>query len=241
MKATWYQQMWAMQDIPISNAALAGYLDPDQAPKFQTIPTIQLLRQLMPLTPPKEKLSVITPRKLGRVLGQKYANIYALGEHAQTLAKDPELVKRGRAVKAKMEKAGGVPEEASPEILLVHEFVTNILPQFKNNVEQTFKVALDRGSYLEALEFFQGFAEGFALKGFAEGQIVRKTPATELHLNMFMRARKFQKFENVKELRNFLWDHGFSLETLDDARLQKYCQRIQFKPGKRGRPATSNK
>jgi hypothetical protein len=54
---------------------------------------------------------------------------------------------------------------------------------------------------------------------------------------MFMRSQKFQKFENVKELRNFLWDNGFSLETLDDSRLQKYCQRIKYTPGKRGRPA----
>jgi hypothetical protein len=236
MKTTWYQQLWESQDIPISNPALARYLDPDQAPKFQTIPTIKLLRQLMPLTPIKE-LAAITPQKLGRVLGQRYASIYALGEYAQSLAKDPQAVERSRAVKAKMEKGDDVQEELSPEILLVHEFVTNIKPKFENNVEQTFKAALDRGNYQEALEFFQGFAEGFALKGFQDGSIVRKTRATELHLNMFMRARKFQKFENVKELRNYLWDNGFSLETLPDSRLQKYCQRIKFTPGKRGRPA----
>jgi hypothetical protein len=122
-------------------------------------------------------------------------------------------------------------------LLLVHEFVTNILPKFEEVVQQSFKTALKRGNYQEALEFFQGFAEGFAIKGFKDGSIVRKTPATELHLNMFMRSQKFQKFENVKELRNFLWDNGFSLETLDDSRLQKYCQRIKYTPGKRGRPA----
>jgi len=225
-----------MQDVKISNPALARYLDPDQAPQFQTIPTIHLLRQLLPLTPVKE-LTEITPQKVGRVLGQKYANIYALGEYAQSLAKDPQAVERGKAIKAKMEKAGGVVTETRPELLLVHEFVTNILPKFEEVVQQSFKTALKRGNYQEALEFFQGFAEGFAIKGFKDGSIVRKTPATELHLNMFMRSQKFQKFENVKELRNFLWDNGFSLETLDDSRLQKYCQRIKYTPGKRGRPA----
>ena len=52
----------------------------------------------------KEKLSVITPKKLGRVLGHNYANIYALGENEQSNAKDPQKVKCGKEIKAKMEK-----------------------------------------------------------------------------------------------------------------------------------------
>ena len=120
--------------------------------------------------------------------------------------------------------------------------MTSILPQFKNKVEQTFKAALDRGKYQEALDFFRGFAEGFAIKGFSYGKIVRKTCATDLHLNMFMRAQKFKKFGGVPELRAFLLQNGFTEETLgDDSRLQKYCTRIKYAPGKRGRPAKANK
>jgi len=229
-----------MQDVKILNPALARYLDPDQAPKFQSNVTVQLLRQLLPLTPPKEKLLVITPKGLGRVLGHKYANIYALGEHSQSLAKDPQAVKRSRAIKAKMDKAGGAQEEPSAEILLVHEFITNVMPQFKNSVEQTFKVALDRGNYQEALEFFQGFAEGFAIKGFNDGKIVRKTRATDLHLKMLQRVPQAKKIGSAKELRFSLAENGLSEEALGKiSRLQRYLGRIGY-TFKRGRPAKSN-
>ena len=236
-----------MQDLKISNPVLARYLDPDQAPKFQSNVTVQLLRQLFPLTPIKE-LTEITPQQVGRVLGHKYANIFALGEYAQSLGKDRQAVERGNAIKGKMQKAAPltgadkVREETSPVLLLVHEFVTNIMPKFEDVVQQSFKAALKRGNYQEALDFFRGFAEGFAIKGFKDGKIVRTTEATELHLRMFMESQRIKKLRTVRELRGFLLQNGFTEETLrDDERLQKYCYRIRYAPGKRGRPAKSKK
>lgn len=70
MKSTWYQRIWETQDLTNTNPKLSPYLDPDKYPQFQANVTNQLMRQSLPLTPLKE-LVVMTPEKLGLMLGQK--------------------------------------------------------------------------------------------------------------------------------------------------------------------------
>ena len=245
MKRTWYQRIWEKQDLTNTNPKLEPFLNPDKFPKFQANATIQLTRQLLPLTPPKE-LVIMTPEKLGMVLGQKQANLYGMKDYFQSLAKEPQAIERGKAVKREMEQQAHIPEVANNLELLhivgmfVNEF-NKSLPRFKRNIQDAFKAALVQPNYQEAVEFFRGFAKGLATQGFNDGKIVRNTPATDLHLNMFMRSQKFKKFRTVKELRAFLLQNGFTQDTLgDDSRLQKYCTRVGYAPGKkRRRPAKS--
>jgi hypothetical protein len=241
MKKTWYQRIWEAHDAISENLEPPRELNPDNFPKYQANAASQLVRQVLPLTPLKE-LEAITPEKLGLVLGQKQALCYGL----TSFLKEPEAVEGREAAKRQLEQQSHTPEAADDLAvirkaeLMGKEFF-KVLPLIGKNIQDAFQAALDQSNYQEAVEFFQGFAQGLATQGFKDGTIVRRTEATELHLNMFMRANKFKKFENVKELRNFLWDHGFSLETLPDSRLHKYCQRIKYTPARRGRPAKSKK
>ena len=232
MKRTWYQRIWEKQDLPNTNPKLEQLFNPDKFEKSQANAAIQLIGQLLPLTPVKE-LVEMTPEKLGMMMGQKQAIFYGL--------KDPQAVECSKAAKREMEKQAHIPAVANAlEVirnveLMAKEF-SKALPQYKRNVQDAFKAALAQPNYQEAVEFFRGFAAGLATQGFKDGKIVRNTPATNLHLNMFMRSQKFKKFRSVKELRAFLLQNGFTEETLgDDSRLQKYCSRIGYAPGKRRR------
>ena len=189
----------------------------------------------------------MTPEKLGLFLGQKQANLYGMKDYFRSLAKDPQAVERGKENKRKMEQQAHIPAVANDlEAMRVLELMVKdflkALPLYERNVQDAFKAALDQPNYQEAVEFFRGFASGLATQGFKDGRIVRTTEATDLHLRMFMQSQKVKEFKSVVELRAFLLQNGFTEETLgDDERLQKYCYRVGYAPGKRGRPSKQRK
>jgi hypothetical protein len=78
-KLSWYEQIWARMELRNTNPKLAPYFDVKQFPDYLANVTASLISQSMPLAPIK-KLKVMTPEKLGLVLGQKCANLYALGD-----------------------------------------------------------------------------------------------------------------------------------------------------------------
>ena len=92
----WYEQIWDRMGLENSNPELSPYLDVDQFEPYQASVTAKLISQSMPLTPVKE-LMTMTPKKLGLVLGQQCATAYSLGDFLQSLASNPEAIKKGKA------------------------------------------------------------------------------------------------------------------------------------------------
>ena len=237
-KSNWYQPIWENIELVNTNPKLDAYLDVEKYPEFQGNVTAKLISQCLPLTPIKG-LAEMTPEKLGLVLGQKCANIFGLVEFLTSLSKKPDAAKRGREIKTNLEQqAKHLPEAANQlEALRVMEMIVaefqKDLPQFQKKLLQAFDTALMQPNYQEAVEFFAGFAGGIAKQGFKGGKIVQPTEATDLHLKMFMHSQRVKKFRTVKELRAFLLKNGFTNQTLgDDSRLQKYCTRIGYAPGR---------
>ncbi len=243
---SWYGRVWEMLDSIDSNLKSIPCLDVENYPEWQRNVVQQLLRQFFPLTPPTELL-VITPETLGLLLGQRCSHLYALGAWLASASKVPDAAKRGKALKRKMVEQSHVPGMASAlqameTLALVLKDFAKDSSRFEELVQQAFKAALGQPNYQEAVEFFRGFATGLATHILKDGGLVRKTDATELHMKMFIHAEQAKKFRTVTELRAFLLKSGFTQETLgDDERLQKYCNRIKYAPGKRGRPPKQNK
>jgi hypothetical protein len=238
---TWFERIWERVGLVNTNPELAPYLDVDKWPRYQVNVIAKLIGQGLPLTPPKE-LKTMTPKKLGLLLGQQCATLYALGEYFQSLQSDVEAVERGKenvkALRTQRHLPGVSSALHSGRILgmMIQELVKYV-PRFQGIVHGAFKGALDQPKYQEALEFFQGFATGLSKPGFKDGTLVRPTRATPLQMKMFMHPEQVAEMKNVRELRAFLLKSGFTEETLgDDERLQKFCTRLGYAPGKRGRP-----
>jgi hypothetical protein len=242
---TWYEKIWNQCGLVNTNPELTPYLDVDQFPQYQANLVGKLVGQGMPLTPLKE-LKTMTPEKLGLVLGQQCASAYALGESLQALVDPNKLEQAGKFVKnlAKQKHLPGVTSAlhaVGVSGMMLTEFLKDF-PRFEKLVHKAFKAALDQPNYQEAVEFFRGYAKGLTQPGLKNGQLARRTEATTLQSKMFMHAEEIAKMKSVKELRTFLLQNGMTKQTLgDDERLQKFCQRLGFSPGKRGRPPKSKK
>ena len=234
---TWYERIWDKIELVNTNPDLAPYLDVDQFPEYQVNLTAKLVGQGLPLTPPKE-LKIITPEKLGLRLGQQCATLYELGKKFEPLGK-PEAVKQTeKAVEffTKNQQVPGVEsllQAASVSGMMILELVKHF-PKFEKNVHASFKAALDQHSHQEAIEFFRGFAHGLANPGIKDGKLARRTDATTLQMKLFIHKQQIAKMKTVKELRAFLLKNGFTEQILgNDERLQKFCSRLGFAPGKR--------
>jgi hypothetical protein len=239
---TWFEQIWERVELVNTNPELAPYLDVDKFPQYQVNVVAKLIGQGLPLTPPKE-LKTMTPEKLGLVLGQQCATLYALGEYFQSLGDNPKTVKQGKEALEILRKQRHVPGVSSAlhsarVLEMMAQELEKHFPKFEKNVHAAFKAALDQPNYQEAVEFFRGFATGLSKPGIKGGKLVRRTKATPLQMKMFMHPEQVAEMKNVKQLRGFLLKNGFTEETLgDDERLQKFCTRIGYAPGKRGRPS----
>jgi hypothetical protein len=70
IRVSWYERIWNKIELVNTNPELAPYLDVDKFPQYQVNLMSKLIGQGLPLTPTKE-LKIITPEKLGLVLGQQ--------------------------------------------------------------------------------------------------------------------------------------------------------------------------
>jgi len=239
---TWFERRWESTELVNTNPELAPYWDVEKFPQYQVNVMAKLFGQALPLTPMKE-LKTMTPEKLGLVLGQQCAAVYALGENVESVASNPQTVKQGKDALEFLRKQRHVSGVSSLlhsvriGEMMTQELVKN-LPKFVENVHATFKEALDQPNYQEAVEFFRGFSRGLSKPGMKGGKLVRQTRATLLQMKMLMHPEQAAEMKNVAQLRAFLLKSGFTEETLgDDERLQKFCSRIGYAPGKRGRPS----
>jgi hypothetical protein len=245
-KSTWYEEVFDSTDLPNSTPELDPYVNVDKYPDWVAKVLVELLSQNMPAIPLKE-LRVITPEKLGRFLGQKCANIYALGERFQIGLQNPQNIAKGVELFNRLQSQKVKPGVSS----LLH--ATNItskliadfskdVEQVENNVLEAFKSALDQPSYKEAVEFFQGFAKGLSKKGITLNGMARETTATPVYEKMFFHWQEVDRLRSVPQLKAFLLKNGLTEAIIGDiSRLRRLCTRIGYAPGKRGRPPKSEK
>ena len=85
-KRTWYERVFESTDLPNSTPKSDAHANVEKRPKWVLKVTVEILSQVMPAISIK-KLREITPKNVGKFLGQKYANLYALKENPQAVKK----------------------------------------------------------------------------------------------------------------------------------------------------------
>ena len=210
---------------------------------------VELSRQCLHLSPLRG-MAAITPRKLGMNLGQKCANLYAIGNQLQaglTALENPQNAKKVVEFGNQLEKNKENPVVASNNHSLevvgsLFEGLAKDAPAFEKIVHNAFKEALEQSNYGEAVQFFQGFAQGISSPGLLPGKLAQSTDATPVYRKMFFHWQEVDQLRNVTELYDFLLKIGISKRMLGDIeRLRTLCKRIEYAPGKRGRPQKPKK
>jgi len=235
--SSWYGQAYALTDLEGSNPNIGDFSDPDKRPKWAVKVLIELMSQGMPAISLK-KLRVITPDKVGRFWGQKFAILYAFGGKAR-MQKVPEEIEKAIAY---WEKKKDEPNASTAlnGLNFARQMVTeagNVGP-IEENLLQAFKLALNQPNHQEAVEFFRGFALGLSKKGITSKGLALETDATPIYKMMLAHWQEVDRLASVPILRKFLISHGLTESTVGDiSRLRRLCTRIGYAPGKRGRPA----
>jgi hypothetical protein len=248
-KQKWYERVFETTDLTFSNPELKPYLDVDQYPKRVVNVMVELSRQALHLSPVRGLVS-ITPKKLGMNLGQKCANLYAIGNQLQAgfaALENPQNEKNFIALFEHLEKqkenpavAGGLHSMQVAGSLL--EELANGSDEFEKIVHNAFREALEQTDYAEAVQFFQGFAQGISSPGILPGQLAQATEATPIYQKMYFHWQEVDQLKTVTELHGFLLKIGIPKTVLGDIdRLKTLCKRIEYAPGKRGRPPKTNK
>lgn len=246
---TWYQRVFETTDLTFTNPELNPYLNVDEYPQWVVNMMMEVSRQGLHLSPIRSLVD-ITPRKLGLNLGQKCANLYALGNQMQTAmtaCENPQYLEKAVAIIDQFENNKENPVVASTlhlikvAVPLIEEMVKG-QEEFEKIVHGAFKEALDQTNYGEAVQFFQGFAQGISSPGILLGKLAQSTDATPIYHKMFLHWQEIDQLRTVTELYEFLLKVGISKPILGDIeRLRTLCKRIKFAPGKKGRPPTPNK
>jgi hypothetical protein len=240
---TWYEQVFETTDLTFANPELKPYLDVDQYPLWVENIMVELSRQGLHLSPLRT-MAAITPKKLGMNLGQKCANLYAIGNQFQagiTAMENPQNAEKVVALIEQLVKNKENPVAASTlhamEVTgsLIEEMAEDAT-EFEKIVHNAFREALKQTNYGEAVQFFQGFAQGISSPGIVAGKLAQATDATSIYYKMFYHWQEVEQLGKVTELYEFLLKRGFTEQTLGDIeRLKTICKRIKYAPGKRKR------
>lgn len=238
---TWYERVFETTDLNFSNPKLDQHLNVEKYPQWVVNVMTELSRQGLHLSPLRT-LASITPRKLGMNLGQKYANFYSVFGQVNKVLENPEALEKGAKYVEHLEKNKENPVVASTlhAVQLAGSLIqelANEAGEFEKIVHNAFKEALEQPDYGEAVQFFQGFAQGIASPGLLPGRLAQSTDATPIYYKMFFHWQEIDQLHNVPELYDFLLKVGISKSMLGDIdRLRTLCKRIGYAPGKRGRP-----
>lgn len=233
----WYEVILENSALANKNPELSPYLDAEKFSESQMHVAAKLVSQSLPLTPLKE-LANITTKKLGLLMGQQEANFQALS-FPETLLELQEAKSLLNPLRKKDIFQGG--GGSSLHTLRITEAAMVQLktqaPIFKATLQKTYQAATSQPDHQEAIDFFRGFSKGLSRPGIKDGKLVGRTKATDLQLKFFLHTEQVAECRNVSELRALLLKNGFTKETLgDDELLQKFCRRIGYAPGRRGRP-----
>jgi hypothetical protein len=243
-QSTWYQRVFETIDLPNSTPELDPYLDFEKYPEWVTLVMVKLFDQRSHLTPVKD-LAVVTPEKVGKLLGQKCANYHAVVTQVMagnTMMENPQNFEKAMALMDEIEKKKDDPAMAS--LYHIAGVVGNLITEFAQDgeafdkiVHDAFTAALNQPSLDEAAQFFRGFAKGISKPGLKSGKLVQFTDATNIYGTMFFQWQEVDRLRTVAELYDFLLERGFTEQTLGGIeRLKTLCKRIKYAPGKRKRP-----
>ena len=240
-KFTWYEEVFDSTDVPNSTPELDPYCNVEKYPKWVAKMMAELVSQSMPAISIK-KMRAITPENVGKFLGQRSANIYALRERFQTGLQNPQNIAKGveltNLLQSQKEKPGvsSLLHVINITSMLIADFAKDV-EQVESKVLQAFKRALGQPSHKEAVDFFQGFAKGLTIKGITLKGMARETTATPIYGKMFMHWQEVDRLSSVPQLKVFLLKNGLTEAIIGDiSRLRRLCTRIGYAPGKRGRP-----
>jgi hypothetical protein len=229
----WYEKIFKNVALINRNPELAPYLNKETFSPYHTNVARKLINQSRPLTPSKD-LEMPTPEKVGLLLGQFCANIYALKD-PQTL----QVLEQERQELKLLRTQSHIPgvrsrlHEARVNRMMSDQFEKE-LPRLKEKIQAGLQAALDQPNRQEAAEFYDGFARGLAKPGLKHGKLAGHTEATPLQMKMFMHWEEAANMKSVEEWRAFLLKHGETEETLGDPeRLKKFCNRVGYAPGKK--------
>jgi hypothetical protein len=232
----WYEHVFDSLDFP--DVPRDAGVNIEGEPPWVVNVLKELVQQVMP-TVQIRKPTGVTPREVGRYIGQLCGNFFAIGDAFTT---DPETLKRNQAVMEQFEKNRHLP--AVEMTLNVASFCERSLlalapamERFDSAVMDSFKAALNQPSRAEAADFFQGFTDGISKPGLtANATSAGATTATPIYQRLFSERRQVEKLKSVRELREFLLQRGLSEQVLGDPkRLEKLCERVGLSFG-RGRP-----
>jgi hypothetical protein len=233
----WVQAIVMQLDRWESEYTSKSYLtELDNLPNWVDNVVREIARQQFPAL--RGKTGKFGPDILGRLLGQQCAKLYSFGdEFSKIEAKlTPELRAHFEKVLHEIDKAE-VP--VSPLVKHVTEFCQNPeqIEIFAQICHSAFRSALEQESYIQAVEFFVGFAEGLKNWKDIRGAF---TDATPIYQILYLRWPDVEQLGSVSELRTFLRSHCLTQDQIghDPKRLQKICERIGLKFRSRGRPRT---
>ena len=209
---------------------------------------LNVLKKLVQQSMPAYSLKPheLTPRRLGRLLGQQELNWAALGK-AMEMSQTPERLAQGQAVYEQLAKNANHPAGAS--LLEQFESTVNLLnsvepfrKQLNAIMVDALKTAWEQPSQIERLAFFQGLVEGLSKPGLP----LRATDATPIYERIWVHRKTIKGLKSVPELYAFLLSTGLSESVLGRPdvhgrckRLEKVCQRLELSLGKPGHSTTA--
>jgi hypothetical protein len=237
---TWYERVFDSADFM---EHVRGVVDIESEPPWVLNVMRDLVQQATPILQFR-KTKQLTPKVVGRCLGQICANVYAVGE---LVPKNPEAVERGQRIEKALQKNQQVPSVKST--LKAMEFagqsiiaLGSAIAFIESTIMESFKAALDQSSRVEAADFFRGFADGIAKPGITgKPSLAGATTATPIYQRLLVHRREVEKLKSVRELRDFLLQLGLPKHVVGRIRrIEKLCQRISLSFGGRGRKKRAN-
>ena len=234
----WYERAYALTDW--DDIKLDGFFNSetfDTHPAWYKNVLMGLLSQAMPAIPVKQ-LRSISPNKVGRFWGQKFATLFAFGGKSG-MAQNPEKMQAAiDAWEKRTNQPGAVDTIRQMKMIKGWlQFGADSCEGNERAMLESFKLALGQPNHQEAVEFFKGFATGLSKVGIKGASLAGATVATPIYSMMLTHWHEVDRLPSVPKLREFLVSKGMDEQVVGDiSRLRRLCTRIGYAPGKRGRP-----
>lgn len=189
-----------------------------------------------------------SPKSIGYILGQKWANYSSAPESTDMLNRLADQLENDAKMLEKQLREKGIVLTLHPSALLSlagtgrlleqgNEQVLSNYPSFLEILHEAFRAALEQPRYKEAVEFFRGFTGGIGNPGARNGKPTANTSATPIYTIIALRWPDIRMLRSLIELRAFLITAGIPESLVGpQKRLEKLCQRIGLRLASRGRP-----
>ncbi len=106
---------------------------------------------------------------------------------------------------------------------------------FRDYLLEVLRGVVDQPDLADIAGFFSGFARGLNTPGLNEGRPRRDKATSDIYIHLALHWREIETLPNLPALEDFLTRHGVKPQSQESLkRLEKLCQRIGLKLGKRG-------